>query len=455
MAERVGVNSRIHAHPINRPPIPGYTTAMIPLYIFEDSKFPRLFPLTYSRSAAELRCGAFTLLERMARALPCPINGLLVRDGLGEITRRRTSLPVNSGLSTKEGVFLVNARWLMLGGSNSTPSHTGAAPWHESLPDSAGLAADAIVWIHLSAETASKIDLAKITHPATLEAVLPDMQRRTEKVLLINHPWDLLEHQHAALVEDFSAFGPACESPPLAGAASIHLLAPENIHIAPGVKLYPGVVLDATNGPIIIETGTEIRAHAVITGPVHIGKNCLIRTLADIREDNSFGPGSRVGGEVLGSIFLGHANKQHHGFVGQSIVGQWANLGAGTTTSNLKNTYGTIRMPINGVDESTGKKFLGSLIGDHAKIGIGAYLSTGSVIGFASHATVSRPPKFVPSYAWVTDQGVSRIDFEKVVAIAQTVMSRRGTEWTPADHELFVRIAGEWSQAEKFDWPTP
>ena len=185
-----------------------------------------------------------------------------------------------------------------------------------------------------------------------------------------------------------------------------HLINEEKIHIAPNVKIWPGVVLDAQAGSIVIEENSEIRANAVITGPVHIGKNCVVRTAADIRELTTLGPNTRVGGEISHSIFLGNANKQHHGFLGQSIIGEWANLGAGTTTSNLKNTYGTIRVPINGVDEESGQRFLGSFVGDHAKIGIGTYLSTGSVIGFGSHVITSRPPKFVPSFGWVTDKGV-------------------------------------------------
>ena len=156
----------------------------------------------------------------------------------------------------------------------------------------------------------------------------------------------------------------------------------------------------------------------MVTGPVAIGPHCLIRTAADIREECAFGPNTRVGGEVGGTVFLGNANKQHHGFLGQTIVGEWVNLGAGTTTSNLKNTYGLVKMPLNGMDEPTGRQFLGSVIADHAKLGIGTYLSTGSVVGFAAHVVVPRPPRFVPSFAWLTEYGLERADFEKIEEIA-------------------------------------
>ena len=417
---------------------------MTPLFVFEDSQFDGLFPLTYPRCAAELRCGGLTLLERMQRALGRPINGLLVREGLGEVTRKRVSVPVNPGFSAKEGVILINARWLMLA------AHT---PWSDAGTDTAGLSADSIVWMHLSPELAAKVDLSKLYETRTLDDLLPQIQHKSEKAVLIHRPWDLLEYNRAAILEDFKALGKANDGQALAGAASVHMLAAENIHIAAGVKLYPGVVLDAQAGPIIIDAGAEIRANAVITGPTYVGQKVLIRTLAEIREDNSIGPGCRVGGEIIGTIFQGNGNKQHHGFLGQSPIGEWANLGAGTTTSNLKNTYGIIRMPLNGVEESTGRQFLGSVVGDHAKIGIGAYLSTGSLSGFASHVVVSRPPKFVPSFAWVTATGIERINFEKVEELAQTVMHRRGVEWTPADHDLFVRIASDSSLTEKYTWP--
>jgi len=321
-----------------------------------------------------------------------------------------------------------------------------------------------------SAELAGEINFSGLHEAHTLEAVLPAIQRTTTRATLIDRPWDLLTHQAAALLADWADFGPLSPATPPAG---VYQLGAESIHIGRNVRLGPTVVLDATQGPIILEgsedpaDATKVEPHTLITGPCYVGPSCLIRAHADIRPDCSFGPHSRVGGEIVQSIFLGHANKQHHGFLGQSIVGQWANLGAGTTTSNLKNTYGTVRMPLNAVEEESGRQFLGSIIADHAKLGIGTYLATGSVVGFASHVVAPRPPKFVPSFAWVTpaeggvaasgarlagSASIARIDFEKVVALARTVMGRRHVEFTQAHHDLFVRIAGEYATRENFDW---
>jgi UDP-N-acetylglucosamine diphosphorylase / glucose-1-phosphate thymidylyltransferase / UDP-N-acetylgalactosamine diphosphorylase / glucosamine-1-phosphate N-acetyltransferase / galactosamine-1-phosphate N-acetyltransferase len=413
--------------------------------IFEDSLVERLYPLTYARAACELRVGALTLLERMRRNLGMPVAGVMVRGGaLAEVVRQRlgglaAEVAVNPPLSTKEGLLLINARWLKLRGEK----------WELPEADSAGLSQGTIVWMHLSARLAGKVDLSKLQEARTLESLLPEVRREASEAAVINRPWDLLTHQKAAIAEDFAVLGAANEAVVMRGA---HVIEERHVHLAAGAKVWPGAVLDAQAGPIIVGEGTEIRANAVITGPAAIGAHCVVRNQADIREETTLGPGCRVGGEVIGSIFLGNASKQHYGFLGQTIVGEWANLGAGTTTSNLKNTYGVVKVPVNGRDEPTGRQFMGAVIGDHAKLGIGTYLSTGSVVGFGSHVITGRPPRFVPSFAWVTDKEVGRAEFEKIEQIAATVMQRRGREFTSADHALFVQIASEWSQAEQYPW---
>ncbi|HVX86396.1 MAG TPA: putative sugar nucleotidyl transferase [Phycisphaerae bacterium] len=422
-----------------------------PVYLFEDSQVDRLYPLTYSRPVSDLRVGGLTLGQRLARNLfptaedskPRPLAGIFLRPAMADAARLRSPFPVNPTLAPSDGLLLINARWLLL---------QGAERFETPPPDTAGLSASTVVWIHLSPRLAGRIDPARLHEPATLESILPEVRRLSAAGpgRLIDRPWQLLEHQRAAIIEDFRRLGPASAGLLYPG---VHVLDPENVHVAEGVKIWPGALLDAQAGPIIIERDAVIRANAVITGPVYIGPGCLIRTGADIREDSTLGPGTRVGGEISNALFLGHANKQHHGFVGNSIIGEWANLGAGTTTSNLKNTYGEIRMPLNGADEPTGRQFLGALIADHAKLGIGTYLSTGSVVGFASHIIAPRPPRFVPSFAWVTDKGIARADFEKLEDIAGIVLERRGLQFTAADHELWVRIASEWAAAERYPWP--
>jgi hypothetical protein len=134
---------------------------------------------------------------------------------------------------------------------------------------------------------------------------------------------------------------------------------------------------------------------------------------------------------VASSVFMGYANKAHDGFVGHSVVGHWANLGALTTTSNLKNTYGTVRLQTDGHRWDTGRQLLGSLIGDHAKIAIGTMLGTGTIIGAGANVFGADPvPKYVPPFAWGTP-GDALMSSQGFLTVASRVMPRRGVAWTP------------------------
>jgi len=139
-----------------------------------------------------------------------------------------------------------------------------------------------------------------------------------------------------------------------------------------------------------------------------------------------------VRGEVSSSLFLGYANKAHDGYVGHSVIGHWVNLGAGTTTSNLKNTYGSVTLEVNGKRIDTGRQFLGSIIGDHVKTAIGTMLGTGTVVSLGAHLFGAAPvPRYVPPFAW-GNQGAERLDEEGFLRIAERVLPRREVEFTPA-----------------------
>ncbi len=408
-----------------------------PIYILEDHRVDDLFPLTYSRPASLLRCGGELLLDRMLRNMPHPPDGLLIRDTLATKYRDKLGVPINPPVTAGRGAVFVNARWLM------------TEPFVEPPPDTAGIAGDDFAWMHISGNRLKTIDLKRIVRSRMLDDISHQMNPGIIDATMIRFPWDLLRHHRRLLLEDFKRRGNTKRSKPMKG---VYALEDENIYVGSDVEIFPGVVLDATKGPIWIENHVIIRPNAVITGPVYIGEHSVIRSGADIREDTILGPHCRVGGEVSGCIFLGYANKQHEGFLGNSVVGEWVNIGAGTTTSNLKNTMGEVRVPINGKPRSTGMTFFGSVIGDHAKLGIGTMLSTGSVVGFASHVMMARPPKFTPSYAWVTDEGISRLDFNKMLAIARATMDRRQVELTLADEDIYNRVLSSYSTVEDYAW---
>jgi UDP-N-acetylglucosamine diphosphorylase/glucosamine-1-phosphate N-acetyltransferase len=188
----------------------------------------------------------------------------------------------------------------------------------------------------------------------------------------------------------------------------------------------PGVVFDTRAGPVVLESGVEVRSGTRLEGPLWIGANTRLAG-GQIR-NSAIGPWSVVHGEMTATTMLGYANKSHYGFVGHSVLGRWVNLGAGTTTSNLKSTYGPVRLHVNGVDLETGHIFLGSLIGDHAKTAIGILLDTGSVIGAgASIFDGVRAPKYVAPFAW-GGSASERMTQQKFLTIAERVLPRRNVQ---------------------------
>jgi UDP-N-acetylglucosamine diphosphorylase/glucosamine-1-phosphate N-acetyltransferase len=192
----------------------------------------------------------------------------------------------------------------------------------------------------------------------------------------------------------------------------------------------PGVVFDTRNGPIVLESGVEVRAGTRLEGPLWVGSNT--RVMGGPIRHSAIGPWSVVHGEMSTTAMLGYANKSHYGFVGHSVLGRWVNLGAGTTTSNLKSTYGPVRLHVGDVDLETGHQFLGTLIGDHAKTAIGMMLDTGCVIGAgASVFEGVRPPKYVAPFAW-GGAGSERMALEKFLAIVERVLPRRDVHVTDA-----------------------
>jgi len=196
----------------------------------------------------------------------------------------------------------------------------------------------------------------------------------------------------------------------------------------------PGVVFDTRKGAVVLTEGVEVRSGTRLEGPLFAGPGTIL--LGGQIRHSSFGPQCRVHGEMATTVMVGYANKSHDGFVGHSVIGHWANLGAGTITSNLKNTYGPVRLELGGERRDTGRTFLGSLIADHAKTAIGTLLSTGTIVGAGASVTGAPVPRVVPPFAWGT--GPDRLDEEAFIRIAGRVLPRRNVELSPA-REAWLR----------------
>lgn len=200
----------------------------------------------------------------------------------------------------------------------------------------------------------------------------------------------------------------------------------------------PGVTFDTRAGPVVLEEHVEVRAGTRLEGPLWAGPGA--RLLGGRIAASAIGPVSVVHGEVVSSILLGYANKAHDGFVGHSVLGRWVNLGAGTTTSNLKNTYGPIRLKVKGETFDTGLRNLGSLIGDHAKIAIGTLLGAGTVVGAGANVfDTVRPPRYIPPFAW-GGSGPQQMTAEGFLRVAERVLPRRGVAVNDATRAVLARI---------------
>jgi len=200
-----------------------------------------------------------------------------------------------------------------------------------------------------------------------------------------------------------------------------------------GATVEPGVVFDLRHGAVVVDQGAEIRSGTRLEGPMYVGPGT--RVLGGSLRASVFGPECRVRGEVAASVFLGYANKSHDGFVGHSILGHWVNLGAGTTTSNLKNTYGPVRLEVEGERIETGRLNVGSLIGDHAKTAIGTLLATGTIISAGANVFgPPTPPKYVAPFA-LGCSGSERMTEDGFLRIAERVMLRRNIPFSAERRE--------------------
>jgi len=255
----------------------------------------------------------------------------------------------------------------------------------------------------------------------------------------IDSPWALLHHLPELLSNDLE------NAEPLTSNHDVTTCGDHRIDIHPTAVIYPGVVLDASGGAIRIEEGVKIRSNAVVVGPCWIGTGSTICEHGLIKSNTSIGPSCKIGGEVGGTIFQGFANKCHDGHLGDSVIGEWVNIGAGTTNSNLLNTYGDVIVSDQeGTKHKTGRQFVGCFVGDYVKFAICTRIMTGTFIGTGAMIASSSPaPSPTPRFAWITDEGTRMYRLNKFLDVARTVMDRRGQALGRGTEAVLKKLAGE------------
>jgi len=343
--------------------------------IFEDINYSNFEPLVFTRPVYDLLCGIDTLKEKIICHYPKAKVSLHCRPYLTEIVQHQNPNCLVNKIDDTECLF-INGRLV-------APENL-----NEILPlipseDKIFVNDETVVAAYLSGENLQH----KIGHIKDLFSVsdFNDLPGKIINIKCANYLWDLINHNGKQIVVDFGYLIKSNKENFVNKIdTSVHILNKQYVFISKNVTIKPGVVLDASNGPIIIDDDAFIFPNAVIEGPCFIGKETKIKSGATIYENTSIGKVCKVGGEVEQSIFMDYSNKQHAGFIGHSYIGSWVNLGADTNNSDLKNNYSKIKIKLSTKEVDTGSQFLGLMIGDHSKSAINTMFNTGTVVGFSS-----------------------------------------------------------------------
>ena len=261
--------------------------------------------------------------------------------------------------------------------------------------------------------------------------------------ITVKNTWDIFSKNDAAIREDFEYLTEDRRSQPIP--KSVNVIAPENIFIEEGANL-EFVTLNASTGPIYIGQDAEIMEGSVIRGPFALCENALVKMGTKVYGATTVGPHSRIGGEVKNAILFAHANKGHEGYLGDSVIGEWCNLGADTNNSNLKNNYEEVKLWSYETEgfAKTGLQFCGLMMGDHSKCGINTMFNTGTVVGVSANIFGSGFPRnFVPSFSWGGAAGFTTYLTKKAFETARLVMGRRGIEFDEREAAILEHVFEE------------
>jgi UDP-N-acetylglucosamine diphosphorylase/glucosamine-1-phosphate N-acetyltransferase len=398
------------------------------LVLYDDATARRFEPFALTRPVSELRAGTEIVRRRWELALDAEASAFVGAAHLADFEEADAPSMLTGDVAA--GTILVHSRFAI----TMAPSDPWADVWTCD-----GRVAAVRIGRTVSANTLRD-------GSATLDAfVAPDAAASDVSGWWLNEVWDLIRHLPEIIASDIAQRVERLDTVSAAetGAA---IIGAHPARVERGASIEPYVVFDASAGPILVRRGATVAPFSRLVGPCYIGEESMIA--GGKVAATSVGEQCRVHGEVSNTVFLGHANKSHDGFVGHSYFGRWSNLGASTVTSNLKNTYGPVALwTPNGV-RSTGMQFLGTFLGDHAKTAIGTRLTTGSVIGAGANVfATSMTPKVVTPFAWggggASDTSVYEID--RFLNVAERVMIRRHVVLTErARRWLAAAYAARW-----------
>ena len=407
---------------------------------YEDAAWRQLLPLVYMRGVFQLLCGTCDLLTRIRRLVePHPSMQMgsrridqceiWCRPEIADVVNLHTGLPANQPLKVPS--LLLNGRGVW----KSLPEFDdGDSAWVGTVGSDERIAcvfADVKLENELAAESMLVED--------RFSQAIAGLPRRdvSHAVTLLDWPWEFVHANYDQLVTDWNEDQAGIAGMVYEGA---HLLNRGRVHIGWGARIKPCVVIDAEEGPVWIGENATVFPHSYIHGPAFIGDGSLIQPGAVVQGGTTIGPRSKIGGEIESSIIQGFSNKQHDGFLGHSYIGSWVNLAADCINSDLKNTYGKVRVPINGRDVESNEMFVGMFMGDYSKAGINVSFPTGTVVGFCSNVMGASSPKFIPSFTWIDGDSVQPFDEQRGLEVAKKVMGRRQKNMSKIEEQLFLAV---------------
>lgn len=391
------------------------------LYLYDDGLARTFAPFALTRPVSELRAGALLVRERWERAFGTPVAGFVSSPHLAGF--EEPGAPPAAPDVLPAGAVVANAR--------CAPALTAS--------DDESASSDVAIW-----RCAGRVAAVRLDEP-TEGAALVDgggaLSAHGRDVALDgwwhDAVWDYVGQLQAQLLADLPLIGMQLDRVEHAGMLVGAARDTHGVYVERGATVEPYVVFDVSAGPVVVRRGATVQAFTRVVGPCYIGEGSIVTS--DRVAGCSIGDHCRVHGEISSTVLLGHANKAHDGFVGHSYLGRWVNLGAGTTTSNLKNTYGTVALWTPQGVRDTGLQFLGTLFGDHAKTGIELPLTTGTVIGAGANVYGAMPPKYVPPFAWGGEAPYDTYDAERFLRVGERAMARRQRPLSAGMRDLLAR----------------
>lgn len=386
--------------------------------LFDGPVRNALLPFTFTRPVADIRIGIITIREKWEKQL-----------GYTTTTLTEEYLSEKFPMVEMEANVLINAAYL--------PNDILAEMVRNLEKNQAILKGDDVIAFYTE-NTQDEIDFE------TYEII-----EFTDDCIKIEHTWDIFAKNDAALREDFDLLTEGRFSQPIP--KSVNVIAPEHVFIEEGAKL-EFVTLNAATGPIYIGKNAEIMEGSVIRGPFALCEEAQVKLAAKIYGATTVGPHCRVGGEVSNSVLFSYSNKGHDGFLGNSVLGEWCNIGADSNNSNLKNNYEEVKLWSYETENfaRTGLQFCGLMMGDHSKCGINTMFNTGTVVGVSTNIFGSGFPRnFVPSFSWGGASGFTTYLTSKAFQTAKIVMARRHVDFTDEDAKILEHVFEETKKYRK------